>query len=277
LRLTPCRRHAKTVQRPEEVGGERLSRDGVALAYKETGSGDPPLLLVHCWCGDHTHLAPQFEYFGRAHRVVSVDLRGHGLSDKPVQEYSVGGFADDLAWLCDRLDVAKPVVVGHSMGGNIGFELASRYPDLPAAVVALDSAIVRPDWLAPAARQHAAALRGPDYQQVQREYAEAFFLPTDASDLKARLIDGLSSLPQHVTLSAWEHHLLVWDGDEAAAACRVPALFISSGTPLSDLARFQELTPQLVTGQTVGAGHFITLFLPKQVNDMIERFLHIVL
>jgi hypothetical protein len=76
-----------------------------------------------------------------------------------------------------------------------------------------------------------------------------------------------------VTLSAWEQHLLVWDGEEAAAACRVPALLISSGTPLSDISRFQELTPQLVTGQTVGAGHFITLFVQEQVNAMIERFL----
>ena len=139
-------------------------------------------------------------------------------------------------------------------------------------MVALDSAIVRPDWLAPEARQHAAGLRGPDYQEVQRRYAEEFFLPTDDdADLKARLIAGLSSLPRHVTLSTWEQHLLVWDGEEAA--CQVPALLISSGTPLSDLSRFQELTPQLVTGQTVGAGHFITLFVPEQVNAMIERFL----
>jgi pimeloyl-ACP methyl ester carboxylesterase len=159
------------------------------------------------------------------------------------------------------------------LGGNIAFELARRQPDLPAAVVALDSAILRPDWLAPEARQHAVGLRGPDYQQAQRRYAEAFFLATDESDIKARLIDGLSSLPQHVTLSAWEQHLLVWDGEEAAAACRVPALLINSGTPLSDLSRFQELTPHLVTGQTVGAGHFITLFVPEQVNAMIERLL----
>jgi hypothetical protein len=112
-------------------------------------------------------------------------------------------------------------------------------------------------------------LCGPDYQEVQRRYAEEFFLPTDDAHLKARLIAGLSSLPQHVTLSAWEQHLLVGDGEEAAAACRVPALLISSGTPLSDISRFQELTPQLVTGQTVGAGHFITLFVPEQVNAMI--------
>jgi pimeloyl-ACP methyl ester carboxylesterase len=175
-------------------------RDGVALAYTEAGSGEPPLLLVHCWCGDHTHVVPQFEYFGRTHRVVAVDLRGHGASDKPVQEYTVAGFAEDLAWLCDQLNVAKPVVVGHSMGGNVAFEVARQYPAQPAAVVALDSAIVRPDWLAPEARQHAAGLRGSDFQEVQRRYAEGFFLATDDAHLKAQLIDGLSSLPQHVAV-----------------------------------------------------------------------------
>src|SRR5688572_8970635 len=48
---------------------ERLTRDGVALAYTEGGSGAPPLLLVHGWCGDHAHLVRQFEHFGRTHRV----------------------------------------------------------------------------------------------------------------------------------------------------------------------------------------------------------------
>jgi pimeloyl-ACP methyl ester carboxylesterase len=71
-------------------------------------------------------LVSQFDYFGRTHRAVAVSLCGHGASDKPVQEYTVAGFADDLAWLCDQLRVVKPVVMGHSMGGNVAFELAGR-------------------------------------------------------------------------------------------------------------------------------------------------------
>jgi hypothetical protein len=47
----------------------------------------------------------------------------------------------------------------------------------------------------------------------------------------------------------------------------------SSARPLSDLSRLQELTPQVATGQTVGARHFITLLVPEQVNAMLGRFL----
>jgi pimeloyl-ACP methyl ester carboxylesterase len=98
-----------------------LSRDGVRLGYEEQGSGSPPMLLVHGWSCDHTHFAPQAEHFSKRHRVILVDLRGHGASDTPDQEYTMAGFADDLAFLCEQIGVDRPVVVGHSMGGVIAF------------------------------------------------------------------------------------------------------------------------------------------------------------
>ena len=121
-----------------------LRRDGVALFYEEAGVGEPPMLLVHGIACDHTHLTPQLEHFSDGHRVVAVDLRGHGQSDAPHQEYTIEGFADDLAWVCARLGLENPVVVGHSLGGRICLGLAASYPDLPVAVVAMDSTIVPP-------------------------------------------------------------------------------------------------------------------------------------
>ena len=53
-------------------------RDRVALCYHEEGDGDPPLLFVHGLGCDHTDFARQIEYFRHRHRVVAVDLRGHG-------------------------------------------------------------------------------------------------------------------------------------------------------------------------------------------------------
>ena len=93
----------------------QLRRDGVALFYEEAGEGDPPIVLVHGWCCDHAYFAPQFEHFRRAHRVVAVDLRGHGKSDKPRQDYTIEMLADDVAWLCGELGLVKPVVIGHSI------------------------------------------------------------------------------------------------------------------------------------------------------------------
>lgn len=254
---------------------QTLNRNGINLAYQEAGSGAPPLLLVHGFCGDHTHLAPQFDYFRRNHRVIAVDRRGHGQSDKPDQAYTIEGFADDMAWLCRELGLYKPVVIVHSMGA-IGLELAARFPDLPAAIVMLDTPFLPPPEVQVGFRQLLDGLRSPAYRDVLRQIADQLvFLPTDDQMRKARIVEAMGSLPQPVIVSTWEN-FLAHDTAAAAAACKVPLLHISSVFP-ANVARLGELCPQLVTGQTVGAGHFHQLETPEQVNAMIERFLTIAL
>jgi pimeloyl-ACP methyl ester carboxylesterase len=111
---------------------EALRRDGVALFYEEAQGDEPPVLLVHGIACDHTIFAPQFEHFARrGQRVVAVDLRGHGKSDKPEQSYTMQLFTDDLAWMCEQIGLQKPVVIGHSMGGVVVLALASATPIYP--------------------------------------------------------------------------------------------------------------------------------------------------
>ena len=253
----------------------KLTRDGVALAYDVAGSGDPPLLLVHGWTCDHTYFAPQFEQFRRDHRVITVDLRGHGESDKPEQAYTMAGFADDLAWLCRALALEKPVVIGHSMGGTIALVLAAHHPELPAAVALIDSSILPSRERRDASLAHVERLRGPDYREAQRRYVgEGMFLPTDDPERKAHILDQMSSAPRHVMASALQDSFAN-DWSDAIAACRVPTLYVNAAWPRPELDRFRELCPQLVTGQTVGAGHFCQLEVPDQVNAMLARFLAI--
>jgi pimeloyl-ACP methyl ester carboxylesterase len=256
-----------------EVPVKKLNRDSIALAYEEVGTGEPPLLFVHCWCGNHTFFARQVEHFARSHRVVAVDLRGHGASDKPYQEYTLDGFVDDLVWLCDQLRLVKPVIVGHSMGGNVALELAARHSELPAAIVLVDSVVTPGPAFLEAVRPVAEALRGPGYREAVAALYASVFLPTDDPERKARIVETASSAPQHVMSSAFEHHITDYDASAAAAACTVPTLYIGAAAPFADVERFRALCPQLMVGQTVGAGHFNLLEVPEQVNAMIERFL----
>lgn len=254
---------------------EKLTRNGVALAYEEAGSGEPSLLFVHGWCGNHTSFASQVEYFRPDHRVIAVDLRGHGASGTPQQDYTLAGFVDDLVWLCGQLGVSKPVVIGHSMGGNIALELAVRHPESVAAIVAIDSVITPSQAFRDAVQPVAAALRGEDYRSVAAQLIESLFLPTDDQERKAQIAVEAAAMPQHVMASAFEQHITAYDSTDAAAACRVPVLYIGAATPLGDATRFRELCPQLMVGQTVGAGHWNHLDAAAQVNAMIAQFLAI--
>lgn len=250
-----------------------LLRDGVRLTYERREGARAPILFVHGWCCDHTYFAPQVEWFtGRGHGVVAVDLRGHGESDQPRQSYAMSVFADDLAWMIGQLKLATPIVVGHSMGGIVAYDFAIRYPGLPAAVVMIDAAVALPAAALGLIAPFLELLRGPDYRAALRRYVEtALFIPTDDPERKTRILDGMSSAPQHVLVSAFEG----LRDYEAQPGLAVPGLYIAAGepTPRSDMSRLQVLAPDLVNGRTVGAGHFCQLEVPEQVNAMIERFL----
>jgi pimeloyl-ACP methyl ester carboxylesterase len=248
-------------------------RDGVKLAYEETGAGSPPVVLVHGWTCNHTYFAPQRDHLAERHRVVAVDLRGHGRSDGGKAPYTIAGFADDVAWLCAEIGVRKPVVVGHSMGGMTAVELASRHPDLPAAIVVCDSPIAAPPSLAANLATFSAEIRNPDWRAAHRKFlSEALFIPADDPERKARILADMTSAPDDVTRGCWEA-IVAADMDAALRNCKVPLLYLAAAVPIADFARLRELCPQVVIGQSVGAGHFHQLEVPDQVNSMIDRFL----
>jgi pimeloyl-ACP methyl ester carboxylesterase len=231
------------------------------------------MLFLHGGLCDHRHFAPQFEYFRREHRVVAPDLRGHGQSDKPEQDYTIGSLADDVAWLCTELGLYEPVVVGHSMGGIVALDLAFRYPELPAAIVMLDAPVLIPPALGEALNLDGflKALRTPAYRDAVRGFIRSSMLPTDDSERSARILDQMASAPQYVVASSFESGF-TYDAARAAASLKVPTLYVRAAVP-ADLDRFRALCPHLVTGQTVGSGHFHQLEVSDQVNAMIDRFL----
>jgi pimeloyl-ACP methyl ester carboxylesterase len=252
----------------------RLVRDGVGLGYEEAGHGDPPLVFVHGVACHRGFWGPQLDRFAHHHRVVAVDLRGHGESDAPHQPYTMRAFANDLAWMSRQLGVGRPVVVGQSLGGLVGLELAAAYPECPSAVALIDSVLLPSVHRPEVVHELVAALRGPAPAAALRAYFETFFSPHDDPRRMSWILDAAVRTSPHVTSSVWEESI-GWDDAEALQRCRVPLLYIDAGTPNSDLVRASELRPEMTIGRTLGSGHFSQLEVPDQVDAMLARFLAI--
>ena len=250
---------------------QHLVCDGVKLAYETASSGEPALLFVHGWACDHSFFAPQYMHFAPRHRVVAVDLRGHGESDAPQQAYTMAGFADDLAWMCGGLGIERAVVVGHSMGGLVTLALASTRPDLVRAAVLVDMSVVLTQAELDVRVRLGEELRAGGLEKA-RAYAEAMFLPSDDAARRARLVERMLRTPLHVAAACFAG-IGGFDMAAAACSCRQPMLYIGASNPRGDARALRELVPQLAIGQMVGSGHFNQLEVPDQVNAMIERFL----
>lgn len=111
---------------PLEVQYVRLH--GHRRAYVKTGTG-PAILLLHGMACDHTTWAPVIEKLAENHTVIAPDLLGHGLSDKPRADYSIGGYANGMRDLLTVLGIDRATVVGHSLGGGVAMQFAYQFPE----------------------------------------------------------------------------------------------------------------------------------------------------
>ena len=99
----------------------------IHIYYEEQGQGEP-LLLIMGLGASTLSWSEQIPFFSREFRVIALDNRGAGRSDKPAVHYSIALFADDTAGLMDALSIGSAHVYGQSMGGFIAQELALRHP-----------------------------------------------------------------------------------------------------------------------------------------------------
>jgi pimeloyl-ACP methyl ester carboxylesterase len=125
-----------------------VTDDGVALEVVERGSG-PALVLVHGFGGAKEDFSDQIDDLARDHRVVALDLRGHGESDGPEDpaRYSLDRFAADLGNVLDALGIDACRLLGHSMGGMIVRRFVLASPHRVDALVLMDTSPGAPPGL----------------------------------------------------------------------------------------------------------------------------------
>ncbi len=121
-----------------------LDLHGDRVAYREAGQG-PAVLLIHGMGGSSLTWHELMPHLAQRFRVIAPDLLGHGLSDKPRGDYSLGAFAVWLRDLLDRLGIDRVSVVGHSFGGGVAMQFAHQHPDYCERLVLISSGGLGPD------------------------------------------------------------------------------------------------------------------------------------
>lgn len=109
--------------------------NGIETYYEDYGSGQP-IVVLHGATADHQVWAEQLQPLTDNYRVIPYDLRGHGKTGgSTLNGYTVETYVDDLAAFIDALDIDRPVVFGHSLGGIIGYGFADAHPETLSALV----------------------------------------------------------------------------------------------------------------------------------------------
>lgn len=124
------------------VESKFIETNGIRLHYMEQGTEGPTLLLMH----GLTANAHAFDGLIKAglsdsFKVISVDLRGRGLSSKPDKGYTMKEHAADIIGMLDALNIREVIVSGHSFGGFLGLYLAVYFPEKVSHLIMLDAAV----------------------------------------------------------------------------------------------------------------------------------------
>lgn len=115
-----------------------IALHGDRVAYRDEGAGEV-LLLIHGMGGDSSSWRALVPILSKKYRVIAPDLLGHGQSDKPRGDYSLGAFAVCLRDLLDALGIAKATVIGHSLGGGVAMQFAHQHRDYCRRLVLISS------------------------------------------------------------------------------------------------------------------------------------------
>jgi pimeloyl-ACP methyl ester carboxylesterase len=135
------------------IESRQVSLHGHRVAYRLGGSGvddgRPVLLLVHGIADSSATWRDVLPGLARRHLVIAPDMLGHGKSDKPRHDYSLGAYANVLRDLMVALEIERATVVGHSLGGGIAMQFAYQHPLCCERLVLVSSGGLGPEvsWI----------------------------------------------------------------------------------------------------------------------------------
>jgi pimeloyl-ACP methyl ester carboxylesterase len=243
--------------------------DGITIRFDAGGAGAPAIVFVHGWSCDRSYWRGQVGPVGERHRVVAVDLAGHGDSGTGRAAWTMAAFGGDVAAVVDRLRLDDVVLVGHSMGGDVILETAIELEGRVRGLVWVDTyrslgAPINPE-------EDEAFIAGfrRDFTGEVLQLVRGFFPPAADADLAEWVAADMAAAPPEIALEALRN-AIANEGPaiERLAQLGLPAVAINPDYRPTDADSLRRHGVETVILR--GVGHFSMLEDPLQFNAALE-------
>lgn len=246
--------------------------DGAKVHYTEYGSGDRTLLFVHGWACDESFWSGQAPALGAKFHVITIDLPGHGQSDKPQIAYTMDLYARAIDAVLRDAKVNAATLIAHSNGTPVVRQFYRKFPEKTRGLVIVDGAL-RPFGDKAMMEKFVARLKAPNYEETAGKFVDNITSPIQDAALREKIKAAMLRTPQYVAVSEMEATLdpQLWKPDKI----NVPVLMILAKQPAwsAEYEQFvRSIVPDLDYQVWENVSHFLMMEQPEKFNRAVETF-----
>jgi pimeloyl-ACP methyl ester carboxylesterase len=244
------------------------------IHYYDTGNtkAKNALVLIHGWTCTADFWKDTYNAFPQ-YRVITIDLPGHGQSDKPKLSYSMDHFARSVHAVLEDAGVKSAVLAGHSMGTPIARQFYRLYPKQTLGIVIVDGPL-RP--LAPKAdmEKFLAPMRA-NYPEGSAKFVDGMLQPVADRSLAKFIRDNMLATPDYVALSAMDgmNDERIWTTDRIDVPVLAVMAPLAANWPPGLKEAYSNLAPNIDLHEWSGVTHFLMMERPADFNDLVRSFI----
>jgi pimeloyl-ACP methyl ester carboxylesterase len=255
----------------------KISTNGIQLYYEDQGQG-PPLVLIHGLGSSTRDWEAQVSEFSKSYRVITLDLRGHGQTDKPAGPYSIPMLAADVKGLLHTLALPPVHLVGLSLGGAVAFQFVLDCPSSVKTLTIVNSGPSlggTPDEAQKEVERRVGIVRQMGMKAMGEALSPILFPKPEQAPLRETFIKRWAENDPEAYIEA-TRSILGFNVLDRLGEITCPTLILASDqdyTPVAMKEAYTKLIPRAQLVVIHGARHALPIEEPEKFNSALGDFL----